>query len=94
MTSERHVLSKGECLQGKRLWSNLPSASRTCGFSEQSSIRNETMPGVGASGRAAAIYSTDFLSKAFCDKSRNCKDFACEASIVSWDLMFQQDVPW
>ena len=62
-----------------------PSASSACGLSEQSSRRNETTPGVGASGSAAAMYSIDFFSKIFCDKSRNCKTLAYRASGRMYD---------
>jgi hypothetical protein len=51
--------------------SGIPSTSRPAGRNEQSSIRRETRPGVGAVGNAAVMYSTDFLSREFCDKSRN-----------------------
>lgn len=51
---------------------HLPNASRAAGRSEQSSKRRETNPLSFAGLRAAPIYSTDFLSKKFCDRSKNC----------------------
>ena len=56
---------------------NTPSASRLFALSEQSSSLRVRSPCSGHCASAAAIYSTDFLSRAFCDKSRNCKDLAC-----------------
>jgi hypothetical protein len=50
--------------------------SRAAGRSEQSSSRNETSPGSGAVSKAATIYSMDFLSSIFCERSRNCSFFA------------------
>jgi hypothetical protein len=55
----------------------LPSASRAAGRREQSSSRRETSPRSGAVARAATIYSVDFLSSAFCDKSRNWRVLDC-----------------
>lgn len=56
--------------------SSSPRASRAAGRRKQSSTRNETNPGAGAMAKAAAIYSMDFLSKEFWDKSKNWRLFA------------------
>ena len=60
----------------------LASTSREAGLREQSSNRNETRPGVGASGRAAAMYSIDFLSREFWDRSKNWRLLVCAGVIV------------
>ena len=69
-----------------------PSISSAAGLSEQSSILKLTRPvpsalpdapafaGVAAGFRADATHSTDFLSIAFIDRSKNCKFFARETN--------------
>lgn len=54
---------------------SVPSASSACGFSAQSSRRKDTKPDSGAGAKAWAICSMDFLSRTFCDRSRNCSFF-------------------
>ena len=50
--------------------------SKAAGRNEQSSRRKDTNPGSGAVSRLATIYSIDFLSRIFCERSKNCRLFA------------------
>ena len=50
--------------------------SKAAGRNEQSSRRRDTNPGSGAVSRPATIYSIDFLSRIFCERSKNCRLFA------------------
>ena len=50
-----------------------PKVSKDAGLKEQSSNRKDTRPDADAGFRADPMYSTDFLSSIFCDKSRNCR---------------------
>lgn len=72
-------LCRREMLRRDEVRTTRDSVSRAFGRKEQSSRRKETRPGSGAVTRQAVIYSTAFLSRFVCDKSRNCRLFALEA---------------
>lgn len=70
-------LCRREILRKEEVRTVRASTSRAGARREQSSSRRETSPGSGAVARAATIYSVDFLSSAFCERSRNCRVLDC-----------------
>jgi hypothetical protein len=69
-------LCRREMLRNDDVRTARQSDSRAAGRSAQSSKRRETKPASGAVANAATTYSIAFLSKGFCERSRNCKLFA------------------
>ena len=69
-------LCRREMLRNDDVRTARQSVSRAAGRSAQSSKRRETKPASGAVASAATMYSIAFLSKGFCERSRNCKLFA------------------